>query len=205
MITKGFSTLFIICLLIFISSAIYFYHFIRLPWDWIIYTNRQGRYSFAHPKEWIVSECGNGEVVVGNQSFKRCYYPLEAPQTYLDSLYFQVFLPGRSVVAGMWSDKNAPQRLKGWTLVSWYWKVDDFTGRAGYVRYWGKSVPINPEASTSALTESEIVLQTVDTPITIRRQEPFPFPNERFKVGFISTPTHEKTMEKILQSVKHFR
>ena len=107
--------------------AKYWWTNVRIPSGWITYTNTEGyQYSFAHPKEWIVVECGAGGVILVKKRVDRCYFPLEASKEYLDNLYFQVFLSGHHSIINTANAKEfvLPNKLKNWTSSSWYWDFD---------------------------------------------------------------------------------
>lgn len=97
----------------FLSGLLFVYwrFFAYIPLDWKIYTNIQTtyHYSFAYPKDWIVSNCGNGEVVVAKKAIDKCYYPFEAKQDYLNTIYFQVFLSGNYQASS-----KTPEKLRNW-------------------------------------------------------------------------------------------
>lgn len=198
---KMLSVLSFLCTLLFATITIYWFSFIRMPRGWIGYTNSQHRYSFTYPKKWIISDCGNGEIVVAKKPVERCYFPLDAPEEYLNNLYFQVFLPGHfsgSVHTGL----DVPERLKKWNSVSWVLK-EEFTmiglpKNNQYIRIWANSVPVRPIATSSYSLYSG----WKPTPNDVYEKQAIAYPHNWFSLGFISRPSYSEELERVLRSVR---
>ncbi len=180
----------------------YWWQRVRLPGGWRIYTNVYGqRYSFAHPKDWIVSECGNGEVVVARRQLDRCYYPLEAPEEYLNDVYFQVFLPNH-FIASVHTGLAIPERLQAWNSVSWVLKEEfamiGLFKNWQFIHIWGTSIPVKPIATTS------YSLYAGWRPMPNRGNDALAiaYPDNSFTVGFIPRSSYMRNLKKVIQSIR---
>ncbi|MEK7517745.1 MAG: hypothetical protein AAB583_04295 [Patescibacteria group bacterium] len=173
----------IISLALLIPIAVYVRYWwtnVRIPSGWIRYTNTQGyRYSFAHPKEWKVVECGDMGVILVKKRVNKCYFPLEASREYLDNLYFQLFLPGHHNLVNTATDyKNFvwPDKLTNWSTAGWYRKDWELLGY-GWI---GSPNPIIPVAPIVGLGSEA-----------------------RLTIGYIYASHHSSEFGKILNSFRH--
>lgn len=167
--------------------VIYAYWLSPVPLNWTTYTNLKVRkYSFAHPKDWIVSECGNGEVVVSSKPIEKCIEPLAATEEYLQDVYFQVFLPKNNMVIRRqdFNKINAPSYLKDWETV--VWEEQDIQVLSKYRRAWTDAIPYKQ-------------LETISSDVDWRA---ITYPMSWFSIGFISKTSEQKTIEKVLRSIK---
>ena len=121
-------TLFILCITLLVIVFVIWRWLFYVPLDWVRYTNTKGEYSysFSYPKEWIVIECGNGEVIVAKRKFDTCY-PESIEESYFSDIYFRVFPPKSPMVN--YKDVGMQKSiylgvLKDWKLKHWY--PDDF-------------------------------------------------------------------------------
>ena len=138
--------------LLFLILFFLYWRFVNyVPLGWKKYTNIETKhnYSFSYPKEWIVSECGNGEVVVAKTSITQCYRPLEALDEYLDSVYFQVFLFENHYGAAS-KEITVPDQLAGWYTLFFY-----SNDRGGYIKMRGTIIPVEPVDTEAYVKYSE--------------------------------------------------
>lgn len=123
----------------------------RPPFGWKMYSNTSTRhhYSFFYPKEWVLTECGNGGVVVAKKPIKECLSPLEATDEYLNNVYIQVFVPSEKYSLISYSEANPSERLKEW--LTRFYSYDEesamfnhFSGLSlnKYVPYGGNAFPV---------------------------------------------------------------
>ena len=183
--------------------TIYWWSFIRVPRTWKVYTNLQHHYSFAHPKDWIVSDCGNGEVVIAKNPIEKCYFPLNASEAYLDSIYFQVFSPG-NFSGSVYTGFNVPNKLKNWTSVSWV--IDEeralikLPKNSQYMRIWGVTIPVEPIATASYT----LYTGWKPMPNNVYEERAIAYPEHWFSIGFISRPAYMEELKRVLRSVRFF-
>lgn len=167
--------------------VIYAYWLSPVPPDWTTYTNLKGlHYSFAHPKDWIVSECGNGEVVVTKKPIEECIEPLDATKGYLENIYFQVFLPQNNMLIREQDfDKiNIPSHLANWKMK--FWEENDYKILGNYHRVSSDNMPYK---------QSRTISNDVDL-------EKITYSMSWFSVGFVSDTTQNITFKKVLQSIR---
>lgn len=111
---------------------------IPTPFGWKMYFNTINvKYGFAYPKEWVLTECGNGSVVVSKNPIEKCLYPLDASENYIDNLYFQIFDasgPHLDIIA--WKDATVSAHIKNMETV--FWSRQEFYNR----RMRGDYVPL---------------------------------------------------------------
>jgi len=164
-------------------------YLLQIPPGWKLFVNwKTHRYIFAHPPEWVVSDCGDAAVVAAKTSVEHCYLPIEAPEMYLDNLYFQVFPPG-GLKGSVYTGIDVPQKLENWTSVTWIDNEDRLIIGSPHRRYWGVSIPIGSVAQLSNATNSK------DIEI---------ISSKWFEIGFISDPAHEEVMEKVVRTFHFF-
>lgn len=128
-----------------------------VPLDWNKYTNtsRSHHYSFSYPREWVLTECGNGEVVVAKKAIEQCLRPLEATDEYLDNVYLQVFIPGEKHAAIPYDKASPSARLADWSTRFYYFDeetaiLNDFTKLSlnEYAPYWGNAFIVKPDSDS---------------------------------------------------------
>jgi hypothetical protein len=100
--------------------------------NWVTYTNKNidAHYSFSYPKEWVLTECGNGDVVVGKKKVDECLSPLAASAEYAENVYFQTFFQRNDYSSISIVDRPAklpeinrsemPPFLQGWSVTYFY-------------------------------------------------------------------------------------
>lgn len=139
------------------------------PSDWARYENKTTRYhySFSYPKEWVVNDCGNGEVAVSKKPIQQCFRPLEASKEYLDNVYFQVFMPDNNYMLNLLNSYefqgviNIPDTLKGWDTLFFYgddelWIIHTiFPMVSEYRRMRGPYLPVAPKDTETYIRYSE--------------------------------------------------
>jgi hypothetical protein len=136
------SRLFVALIVIFIVSyLIYRFFFAYTPLDWQNYKNSETShyYSFSYPKNWILTECGNGEVVVGKKKVASCEYPLEASRDYLENVYFQTFIPGEKSSLISTKEASASPELGDWSTTFFS------SGEYNYIRMAGTAFPVRSD------------------------------------------------------------
>jgi hypothetical protein len=187
--------------------AKYWWSNVRIPSSWITYNNTKGyHYSFAYPKEWVLTECGNGEAVVAKKAVEQCLRPLEASEGYLDNLYFQVFLPKYNYEVNTKNFRQfvLPDKLKGWTTVSWYWKEEwSMLGLNDvYAPIGTASIPVKPTDTLSYILYSERNRHRYY--VTGEEKRALASPAYRFSIGFIPKPSSTKELERVVESVRFY-
>lgn len=93
---------------------------IPTQFGWKTYVNHTNiKYGFAYPKEWVLTKCGNGSVVLSKKPIKECLYPLDASEDYIDNLYFQVFDPTGPRLDMPSKDATVSAHIKNMETVFW--------------------------------------------------------------------------------------
>src|SRR5258706_2874122 len=115
--------------------------------DWKMYTSSNGIYSFRYPPNWVVSDCAYGGIVVADRSIDECYFPLDAPLWYLESVQIQVYPPGSSTIpSAAKSSREQPAHLRNYIFA--YidapnnFILDVFSTPSRNI--WSNVIPVNP-------------------------------------------------------------
>ena len=166
-----------------------------IPIDWEIYTQQEEGYSFTYPKGLVVSECGNGEVIVASESVEQCLLPSNAPEEYLRKIYFQVFLPKPGLREFLnpspWMSLDIPERLKDWQQVSW--NADDLPfGGGNWV--WDDAIPVKRGTITSFTRYND-----PDNTMYLKAYSP-----NSISVGFVRNANQIENVKKSINSFRIF-
>lgn len=186
-----------ICLVIgIISSLLLIYLFHLLIWfpywgpshyypsTWPKYSNTATsyHYSFSYPNQWVVNDCGNGEIVVSGKPVEKCLLPLDAPADYLENVYFQTFIPKNYDYLSS-KEIAPPNSLTTWSTLYMYPEDNDFIRLAGfnilpeYSKMSGKDFPVKKEAGSKG--------------------------SYNFEVGFYPHPEYAKELEWVRNSFEY--
>jgi hypothetical protein len=172
-----------------LSCFIYWQYFIHTPTGWVLYTNTKGGYSFIHPESWTVTDCGNGEVVVGKNIVSKCYYPLNASKNYIDNLYFQVFLPYRSSIYYPESRVYSyPSKdLKGWESLTINNQNKGLLFNGNRIR-WDNAVPVDLTVHSYAHDDKQKF-----------------YTNSMFRIGLIYNPSYAGQYKRVFNSINFLK
>lgn len=203
-------------LLLFVALFFLRWRFISyISLGWNKYSNKTTRYqySFSYPKDWAVSECGNGEVVVAKKPITRCYRPLDAPEEYLDNVYFQVFLPENHY--GIYDEiekMSIPERLKDWSTLFFYWDEEkalfnkiirlNLINEHVKMRSNFFPVPVKPEDTDVYVKYSE--QNRRNKYVTKTEKRILAYPLHHFTVGFYPYLEYQKELQFVRDSFHYF-
>lgn len=158
---------------------------------WKTYTNVYGRYKFAYPREWKITDCGDGEILLGNDLVDKCYTPVDASQEYLDNLHLQVFLPRKGLTLYDYHNHGQlpPQNLEAWQTVGWV-----------------KQDCLLPTMVLGLPCQKPILSLTIplENKNTSFEEQNELHPNGEFHIGFISRPVYREKYGEIIKSFRFF-